>query len=145
MPFSQPNNTPQLILINCWHKRDDGISTAALKSFRSALCFSLDVMCCAEFNLIEKLEVLCTQIWVLSDKLNYVLEQHMVCEHCFSAKMQLWGIALLKATSSLLPAVSEPADGVIALVMTSKLRSFFTFSCTWYPSPCLSGCSDKSI
>lgn len=50
MPFSQLNNTPQLILINCCHKRDDGISTAALKSFKSALRFSLDVMCCAEFN-----------------------------------------------------------------------------------------------
>lgn len=50
MPFSQLNNTPQLILINCCRKRDDGISTAALKSFKSALRFSLDVMCCAEFN-----------------------------------------------------------------------------------------------
>lgn len=54
-------------------------------------------MWCAVQNLIEKLEVLCTQIWVLSDKLNYVLEQHLVCEHCFTAKMQLWGIALLKS------------------------------------------------
>lgn len=55
----------------------------------------------------------------------------MLCEHFFTAEMRLWGIALLKAICSLPPAVSqEPADRVIALVITSKLKSLFTFSCT---------------
>lgn len=53
---------PQLIPINCCCKRGGGMYTAAVKSCKGVLCFSLDLICFAEFNLILKLEVLCTQI-----------------------------------------------------------------------------------